>query len=56
MQHVACVECGGNVPLPSNAVVGELIQCPDCGAELELTKLSPPEVELAPQVQEDWGE
>ena len=30
--------------------------CPDCGAELEITSLDPLTVELAPEVEEDWGE
>jgi len=34
----------------------ELITCPDCGAELEIIALNPPTLELAPQVEEDWGE
>lgn len=56
MQTVICPECGGNTPIQPNAMVGEIIQCPECGAELEVRGVDPPEVELAPEMQEDWGE
>ena len=36
--------------------VGEIIVCPDCGAELEIMGLEPLVLELAPEVEEDWGE
>ena len=56
MAQVTCVVCEGQVALPEGALVGELLLCPDCGTELELTGLDPLSVEEAPQVQEDWGE
>jgi alpha-aminoadipate carrier protein LysW len=34
----------------------ELISCSDCGVELEIISLNPPEVAMAPEVEEDWGE
>jgi alpha-aminoadipate carrier protein LysW len=37
-------------------VRGEILPCPDCGAELEVRGLDPLTLELAPEVQEDWGE
>lgn len=51
-----CPECGAIIELPSGTEVGEIILCPDCGVELEVTSLNPPTLELAPQVEEDWGE
>ena len=51
-----CPECAAEVSLPDDAVKGEIIQCPDCGVELEVTNLEPPELELAPEEEEDWGE
>lgn len=51
-----CPECGAEVELPADTVEGEIIICPDCGAELEVVSLDPPEVALAPEVGEDWGE
>jgi alpha-aminoadipate carrier protein LysW len=35
---------------------GEVVRCGDCGVELEVTNTQPIRIELAPQVQEDWGE
>ncbi|GHO54277.1 lysine biosynthesis protein LysW [Ktedonobacter robiniae] len=51
----ACPECAGEVPL-QNVLVGEIIYCPDCSAELEVLNLEQPELGLAPEVAEDWGE
>lgn len=51
----SCPECGGGVPL-TNVERGEILPCPDCGAELEVRDLNPATLELAPEVQEDWGE
>jgi alpha-aminoadipate carrier protein LysW len=51
-----CPECDGQVQIPEDAVQGEIIPCPDCGAELEVLSLAPATVGLAPEVQEDWGE
>ncbi len=53
---VTCIECAGIVPLASDVVLGEIVQCPDCGVELEVVSLEPFAVELAPEVEEDWGE
>ena len=51
-----CPVCGAEVVFPDDAVEGELISCPDCGSELEITSLDPPSLEEAPQEEEDWGE
>ena len=40
----------------SDTVEGELIECPDCGVELEVTGTNPFTLEEAPQEEEDWGE
>ncbi|HDC92665.1 MAG TPA: lysine biosynthesis protein LysW [Candidatus Acetothermia bacterium] len=50
-----CPECGA-VIAQEDVEVGEIITCPDCGAELEVTSVEPLMVELAPEVEEDWGE
>jgi alpha-aminoadipate carrier protein LysW len=52
----ACPECGADVNLPADTLESEIIACPDCGAELEVISLNPPELALAPEVEEDWGE
>jgi alpha-aminoadipate/glutamate carrier protein LysW len=50
-----CPECGGAVPA-ERVERGEIVPCPDCGAELEVRTLDPLTLELAPEVEEDWGE
>lgn len=53
---VQCPMCDGVVQLPEDTVKGEIIECPDCGTELEVTGVNPFAVAEAPQEQEDWGE
>lgn len=52
----SCPECAGTVDVIANTEVGEIIPCPDCGVELEIRSLEPVTFEVAPQVEEDWGE
>jgi len=35
---------------------GEIVECEECGAELEVTSLDPPQLSEAPEEEEDWGE
>lgn len=51
-----CPECAAAIELPEDAIQGEIIECPDCGVELEVISLDPPTLDLAPQEEEDWGE
>ncbi|MCL9812366.1 lysine biosynthesis protein LysW [Natranaeroarchaeum aerophilus] len=51
-----CVECGAEVSLHDNLEVGEIIDCTTCGAELEVIDVEPPELDKAPELEEDWGE
>jgi alpha-aminoadipate/glutamate carrier protein LysW len=50
-----CPECEAGITV-QGLLVGELIYCPECNAELEVLRLEPLDVALAPQVEEDWGE
>lgn len=50
-----CPECDGPVAL-QDPMAGEIVPCAHCGADLEVVSLSPLTLELAPEVQEDWGE
>lgn len=50
-----CPECDAEIQL-NGAVVNEILACPDCGVDLELTSIDPPSLELAPMEAEDWGE
>jgi alpha-aminoadipate/glutamate carrier protein LysW len=56
MSTVTCTECSAEIGLDASTVVGEIIVCPDCGVDLEVTGLDPAAVQLAPMEQEDWGE
>jgi len=52
----ACPECDAPVALDADVTANEIVPCPECGAELEVTSLDPLALELAPEVEEDWGE
>ena len=50
-----CTECAGRITA-TVALPGEILDCGDCGAELEVRSVSPLVLALAPTVEEDWGE
>lgn len=56
MNKSECPECAAELDLASGTEVGEILVCPDCGVELEVRSLNPLKLELAPEVEEDWGE
>ncbi len=51
-----CPVCGLAVDKQADTVMGELLECRDCGTELEVTKLDPFGLAEAPKEEEDWGE
>ena len=51
-----CPECDAELALGGDVEEGEIVVCPDCGVELEVTGTNPIEIDLAPEVEEDWGE
>ena len=51
-----CPECGGELELGFDVEEGEIVVCPDCGVELEVMSVDPITLDLAPEVEEDWGE
>jgi alpha-aminoadipate carrier protein LysW len=55
---VECQECGAEITVPEDVVVGEIITCPDCGGEYEITSTVEGNLELKPaeRVGEDWGQ
>ncbi len=55
-QQSSCPECGFAIPIAADTVKGEILQCGDCGVELEVINLEPLEMALAPEEEEDWGE
>ena len=56
MNEANCVECGANLGLGSSVIIGEILECPACGVELEVVQISPVRIEVAPEIEEDWGE
>ena len=50
-----CAECDAELTL-TDVVEGEIVVCSDCGVDLEVISLNPPQLELAPMEEEDWGE
>jgi len=44
------------VETDSTVVRGELLECVDCGSELEITGTDPVTLEEAPEAEEDWGQ
>jgi alpha-aminoadipate/glutamate carrier protein LysW len=51
-----CPECEGSLNL-DGVLAGEIVVCPDCGVDLEVTAVAPSvALALAPQEAEDWGE
>ena len=49
-------ECGAEISLADDVVKGELLECDDCGSELEVVSLEPVKLEEAPEAEEDWGQ
>ena len=55
-ETATCPECDAGVPFERSPLNGQVVRCSDCGVELEVTCLSPLTLEIAPEVEEDWGE
>ncbi|WP_433374809.1 lysine biosynthesis protein LysW [Streptosporangium sp. CA-115845] len=51
-----CPECGASVALGNAPKPSEIFVCGECAVELELIAVGPPQLALAPEVEEDWGE
>ena len=47
---------GDAIELPGDIEIGEIIDSPITGAELEVISLDPVTLEEAPELEEDWGE
>lgn len=56
MPRTVCPVCDSPLIIPADVMENELIACIDCGSELEIICLDPLQLELAPEVEEDWGE
>ena len=52
-----CPECDAEIDIDEvDTDRGDQFSCPDCGSNLEVTSLSPFELELAEEVEDDDGE
>lgn len=51
-----CLVCNAGMALAENTVKGELLQCAECGTELEVTGIKPFTLAEAPKEEEDWGQ
>lgn len=56
MNTVMCPICEAPIPIQGEWLPHELIDCPECGTELEVAKTDPPILTPAPEIEEDWGE
>lgn len=54
--QAACPECDAPVDFARAPLNGEIANCAQCSAELEVINTAPITLELAPEVEEDWGE
>jgi alpha-aminoadipate carrier protein LysW len=56
--NTSCQECGAELAVPNDAIVGEIVSCKDCSTEYEVAEISNGNALLKPaeQVGEDWGE
>ena len=48
-----CSDCGEKVPLKGKIVVGRLVMCPNCEAELEVVETIPVELDFVYEDEED---
>ena len=53
-----CPECDAKLNIPDDSTVGEIVSCPDCGADFEIASKNGSTCQLkhAEKVGEDWGE
>lgn len=47
---------GEEIEIPADVEVGEIVDSPATGAELEVISVDPVTLEEAPELEEDWGE
>ena len=52
-----CPECDAVIDVPGDAASGEIVSCPDCGADYEISVKDGSKMELkkAESIGEDWG-
>jgi alpha-aminoadipate/glutamate carrier protein LysW len=50
-----CPECDALIEV-QDVMEAEIVVCPDCGVDLEVTGTNPLKLQPAPMEKEDWGE
>jgi alpha-aminoadipate carrier protein LysW len=57
MPRGTCPDCEVDVQVDDDVDKGDVIECPDCGALLEVVGLDPIELDIAEEEEdEDWAE
>jgi len=58
MAMATCPDCEANITVADDAMIGEILSCPDCGLDLEVKEINGQTVELQTISieKEDWGE
>jgi alpha-aminoadipate carrier protein LysW len=52
-----CPDCDAAIQVPTNAVEGEIVTCPDCGLDLEIHAAGQSfSIKPLTAEKEDWGE
>jgi alpha-aminoadipate carrier protein LysW len=52
-----CPVCAGSVDVGDDVMLSELLDCQDCGSELEVSVIEPAvQIAEAPMCAEDWGQ
>jgi alpha-aminoadipate carrier protein LysW len=44
--QITCPDCELKIQIPENAKIGQIIDCENCGAEIEIRNLNPIVIEL----------
>ena len=50
-----CPSCFEEISV-EDVMQNEIIQCPECGGDLEVIEIDPLQLDMAPEEDEDWGE
>ena len=53
-----CMDCGANLDVPNDSLIGEIIGCPDCGLDYVIAEDESGSKQLTELLieGEDWGE
>lgn len=58
MVNELCPDCEAEIEVPDDAMIGEIVSCPDCGLDLEVVEVDEGNMALEriSIEKEDWGE